>query len=320
MRRFLVNCTLFIILVFSFLSGSYILTDFSIKQRKQELLKTEDDIKIVFAGDSNVECAVNDSLISNSINIAQSGEAYLYTYVKLKSLLECNDQIKTVFLGFSFVDLIKDTEERWLFRDEFVIEKIKTYNYLLDNSEKSLIIKNNPKAYLIGTKECIITNFLTFLKSYSSEVLKGKILNFGGYERVVLDKLQEDIKINAFSEQPFEKGLLQEEYLKMISSLCQQKSIKLILLNTPKHQYYSTRFNKEIKNYWLLVRNSLSQDSLLDLSSLTIPDSCFYDMDHLNFIGAERFSNYLNNKLQPKPNDSLAKTDKEIVDPHSFLR
>jgi hypothetical protein len=65
----------------------------------------------------------------------------------------------------------------------------------LNDSEKSLIIKNNPKAYLIGTKECIISNFLAFLKSYASEVLKRKIMNFGGYERVVLDKLKEDINI-----------------------------------------------------------------------------------------------------------------------------
>jgi len=318
MRRFIVNCALFIILVLAFLMGSYILADSSIKQRKQELLKIRDDIKIVFAGDSNVECAINDSLIPNSINIAQSGEAYMYSYVKIKSLLEYNDQINTIFLGFSYLDLIKDTEERWLFKDEFVIEKIRTYNYLLSNSEKSLIIKKNPKAYLIGTKECIISNFLSFLKSYSSEILKGKIINFGGYERVVLDKLQEDIKINAFSEQLFEKGLLQEEYLKRISFICQQKSIKLILINTPKHQYYSTRFNKEIKNNWLLVRNSLSQDSLLDLSTLTMPDSCFYDMDHLNYKGAIIFSSYLNSKLQSKPNESLANIDRGIIEPHSF--
>jgi hypothetical protein len=320
MRRFIVNCALFIILVFAFLIGSYILSDSFIKQRKQELFTIKGDIKTIFAGDSNVECAVNDSLISNSINIAQSGEAYLYTYVKLKSILEYNDQINTVFLGFSFVDLIKDTEERWLFKDEFVIEKIKMYNYLLNNSEKSLIIKNNPKAYLTGAKECIISNFLVFLKSYTSEVQKRKIINFGGYERVVLDKLQEDIKRNAFSELSFERGLHQEEYLKLISFLCRQKSIKLILINTPKHQYYSTRFNKEIKNDWLLIRNSLSQDSLLDLSSLPMPDSCYYDMDHLNFKGAKIFSDYLNNKLHPRPNEYLTKMDKRIIDTHSFMR
>lgn len=320
MKRFLVRSAFFIILVSLFLSVSYFLADFLIKQREQKLLKIKDDIKIVFAGDSNVECAVNDSLISNSINIAQSGEAYLYTYVKLKSLLEYNDQINTVFLGFSFVDLIKDTEERWLFRDDFVIEKIKTYNYLLNNSEKFLIIKNNPKAYLTGTKESIISNFFSFLKSYTSEVPKGKILNFGGYERVVLDKLQEDIKLNAFSEQNIEMGLLQEKYLKIISFLCQQKSIKLILINTPKHQYYSTRFNKGIKNNWFLVRNSLSQDSLLDLSSLSMPDSCFYDMDHLNYKGAKIFSDYLNNILHPKQNQPLTTTGEESSNPQLLMR
>jgi len=309
MKRFLVNISFFLLLVIFLTSLLYAVSDFLIKQRTQKLLKIRDDINIVFAGDSNVEGAVNDSLISNSINIAQSGEAYLYTYVKLRNLLQYNSQINTVYIGFSFQNLIKSTEERWLFQDQFVIEKIKNYNYLLGNMEKSLIMKHNPIAYLKGSVECILSNFPVILKSYSSTGIKDKIINFGGYEYNSRYKLQEDIKMNSFSGQIFEKGPLQEKYLKMISDMCRQKSIKVVLFNTPKHKYFATRFDKETQNSWISLRKSLSQDSLLDLSMFTLPDSCFFDMDHLNCKGAAIFSKYLNEESHSGKKGSLTKTE-----------
>jgi hypothetical protein len=313
MKNFLIKLTLFIVLIGSFAVGLSILSDFAVKQRKNQLLKIRNDINIVFAGDSHVECAVNDSLIQNSINIAQSGEAYMYSYVKIKSLLEYNNQISTIFIGFSFGDLLKSAEERWLFSDEFVIEKIKSFNYLLNYSDKSLLIKNNPKAYVKGLMKSIFSNFQAFIKSFSPEDFNGRIFNFGGYKYLVRDELQKDIEMNMFKKQSFEKGLFQEKYLKMISQLCQQKSIKLVLFNIPKHNSYNTNISEEIKQNWLSVRNSLSKDSLLDLSALNLPDSCYGDKMHLNYKGAKLFSNYLNEKLNSNLNDSLTKIVNSLI-------
>jgi hypothetical protein len=311
MKRFLVKISSFLLLVIVLTSVLYAVSDFLIKQKKQQLLKIRDDINIVFAGDSNVEGAVNDSLISNSINIAQSGEAYLYSFVKIKSLTEINKQIHTIYLGFSFHDIVKSTEERWLFQDQFVMEKIKNYNYLLGNPEKKLIFKHNPKAYIKGCLQCIINNFKGFIKSYSSKKTNNKINNFGGYEYNTRYKLRDDIKINAFTGQHSDVSLVQDEYLKMISRLCRQKAIRLILFDTPKNKYYASRFDEETKNNWLSIRKSMMQDSLLDLSELSFPDSCYYDMDHLNCKGAGIFSEYLNEELHYNKSEALTK---EIIE------
>jgi hypothetical protein len=298
MKRFLISFSLFILLVGSVALGLFVLSDYVIKQRENNLLKISKNINKVFIGDSNVECAVNDSMIPNSINIAQSGEAYMYTYAKIKSLLEYNDQIKTIYIGFSFWDLIKFTEKIWLFSNEFVIEKITLYNYLLNYYDKSVLIKNNPVAYIRGVLKSILSNFQVFKKSFHRDEFNGRLINFGGYENSGRDKLQEDIKKNSFKEQVFEEGLFQIEYLKKISELCRQKSIKLVLLNTPKHIYYYSNIPEAIRQNWISVRNSLSRDSLLDLSRLSIPDSCFGDLTHLNAKGAKLFSRYLNEKLR----------------------
>ena len=142
----------------------------SIKSIKPELLKIGNNISFVFTGDSNVECAINDKLISNSINIAQSGEAYLFTFTKLRSLLEYNPQIKTIFLGFSYNNLLKTTEDLWLFEDSFVIEKIKNYNYLLSEPERQIIKDHNLIAFVKGILQSITNNLSVFIMSYFSSI------------------------------------------------------------------------------------------------------------------------------------------------------
>ena len=84
----------------------------------------------------------------------------------------------------------------------------------------------------------------------------------------------------------------------MISQLCQKKSVRLILLNTPEHKYLTTNLGKDIEEDWAFVRQTLPMDSLLDLSETALPDSCFGDTQHLSRKGAEVFSRYLCDKIQ----------------------
>jgi hypothetical protein len=296
MKRFLFNLTLFFIILGSLVFGITKLSDFLINQRKKQILTINKDITKLFSGDSNVECAINDSLIANSLNIAQSGEAYLYTYVKLKSILDYNPQIRTIFVGISYADLLKDTEERWLFNQGFVIEKIGAYNYLMNYPEKSVIIKNEPKAYFRGLMKSVFSNLKTFSKSFS--VSGGKIENFGGYEYLNRDKLQVELmNAKAVEDKPHPEGLIQTEYLYKISKLCQQKSVNLVLLNTPKHNSYFLDVQADVKKTWLAVRHTLVKDSLMDFSAMSFPDSCYGDITHLNHRGAKLFSQFLNKRL-----------------------
>jgi hypothetical protein len=312
LRRFLGKCLLFGVLMVMLISLLFKISDFAIKQKMPQFFKISNDINIVFAGDSNVECSINDSIVKGSLNIAQSGEAYLYSYVKLRELLDCNKQIKTVFIGFSFHEILKEKEDLLLFQDSYIIEKIKLYNYLLNKTEKGLIFKNNHLAYLKGFLQSIFNNVVVFAKSCASTDSRSILVDFGGYLYLYGNKLKEDIRLQENTKQESsgkspEKGLQQEKYLKMISQLCRQRSVRLILLNTPKHSYYSNRITKEIKDNWLSVRNSLPQDSLMELSSFPLSDSCYYDITHLNCIGANLFSKYLNEQIYFDKTDALEK-------------
>jgi hypothetical protein len=297
MKSFLLKITLFLIITVSFAAGLVLLSEFAVRTRESKLLKVRDDVTIIFAGDSYVECSVNDHIVTNAVNIAQSGEAYLYSYSKIKALIEHNSQIKTVYIGFSFGDLLMEKEESWVFGSEFITEKIQFYNFLLGPSEKMLILKRDPIAYLSGLTKSVNNNFQSFVKSYSSEDTNLSTKKFGGYIHLVRDKLSLDKELNLYKEQPVEKSLIQEKYLKMISELCRQNSVTLVLFSTPKYKSYNANIDENIRQIWLEVRNSLSQDSLADFSAFVLPDSCYGDLTHLNYKGADVFSKYLKETL-----------------------
>lgn len=302
MKRFILRSVLFFFIIASLTVVLVLVSDYAVRQRESRLLKLSDEITMVFSGDSYVECAVDDNIVEHSINIAQSGEAYLYSYVKIKSLIENNNNIKAVFIGFSYGDMLMEKEIDWLCSDEFVVEKAQHYHYLLSESEKETLFKMNPKAYLKGVIKSVYFNLLAVLKSYYSPGPYSKLFNYGGYKHLVRNKLKADPEIKLQKNVPVKESALQVKYLRMISELCQGKSVKLMLFETPKYKTYNINVDDSIKKIWSNIRNSLAGDSLIDMSEFNMPDSCYGDLTHLNYRGAEVFSQYLNDQLNGKVN------------------
>ena len=294
MKRFLSKLCLFGIIVLVLFTGLILSSEYLINHRKDHLLLLNKDIEYVFAGNSAVECAVNDRLVEHSINIAESGEAYLYSYAKLKAVIETNQQISTVFIGYSFADILLEKEESWVFSDEFIIEKVQYYNYLLSPQDRMLLFSKNPGAYTRGLMKSVVNNISTALRASPGPKSPGQIINFGGYKYLIRDKLKVDPGVDLYNDKPVKKSVQQEYYLSKISDLCQENPDRLILLTIPKHISYTGNLDKSNLQLWLDVRKSLPEDSLLDLSTFALPDSCFGDLSHLNYRGAEQFSLYLN--------------------------
>jgi len=296
-KNFLLKVLLFCLIVGTLLITLVFLSELAVRESESRMLSLSDQINLVFSGDSYVECAVDDNIVGNSINIAESGEAYLYSYAKIKSLIENNKNIKAVFIGFSYGDVLMEKEIDWLFSDEFVVEKVQHYNYLLSSSEKTLIFKRNPRAYLRGVIKSVYYNLVSVIKSYYSSRSDRKLISFGGYKHLVRDKLLVDPGIELYKSVPVAKSALQEKYLRMISDLCREKSIRLVLFETPKYKTYNANVDDSVRQIWLDVRNSMPGDSLLDLSDFSLPDSCYGDLTHINYKGARIFSRYLNELL-----------------------
>ncbi len=301
MKIFLTKLFLFIIICIALVTGMIYVSEVLINNKKEQLFALSSDTYLVFAGNSTVECSVDDRLIEHSINIAQAGEAYLYSYAKIKALLEENAYIRYVLISYSYADLLFEKEETWLLSDYFMKEKVQNYHYLLENQERVFLFKSNPEAYLNGLIKSVVKNLETIARSFFKDGSANSIPNFGGYKRLVRDKLSLDPGFETGTDEMVKRSTIQIRYLRMISDLCRQHSVKLILFNPPKHKSYKENVNPEVMQLWLDVRQSLSTDSLLDLSGFLMPDSCFGDMSHLNYRGASVFSHHLNEMLYPYP-------------------
>lgn len=299
MKTFLLKFFLFIVASLSLVTGMIFISDILIKNNKERLIQVSPEISLVFAGNSTVECSVDDRLINHSINIAQAGEAYLYSYVKIKALLEENPNIRYVLISYSYADLLIEKEETWLLSDYFMAEKVKSYHYLLDRDERVFLFKSNPEAYLNGVTKSVIKSLETVAKSFATKGNGNSIPGFGGYKHLERDKLFLDPGSETGRDENIQQSSYQIRYLRMISELCKQNSVKLVLFNPPKHRSYNETLNPAARQLWLDVRNSLPSDSLLDLSGFMMPDSCFGDLSHLNYRGARVFSQHLNEILQP---------------------
>lgn len=283
MRTFLINILLFLSLT-SLLIGLLAVStglftkgtfDFHINENKN----------ILILGNSHPECAIDDSILSNSFNLAQSGSAYFYDYLKLREVIKHNVQIDTVVLGYSYGDL-KENMDFWFTADDKINNKLRSYFFLLKAEDYLALLKANPASTLKHTPRTIFHNVKMKYKGYGY---------LGKFKPLVEHRLAEDkelIKsletgsINKYSK-------YQIQYLLKIYEFCESNNLTLILLNTPIHKTLEEIQQPLTANYCSFVSKNLPNAYLVDHSNLTLPESGYRDLSHLHRSGAEIYSKYL---------------------------
>ncbi|MDR2414458.1 MAG: hypothetical protein LBD64_05695, partial [Odoribacteraceae bacterium] len=85
-------------------------------------------------------------------------------------------------------------------------------------------------------------------------------------------------------------SLLQKEYLLKIVDLCRSRNVELILINTPTYKPEKYGNLDKLRAYY---NTYLPGVKYMDYSAFPLPDSCYGDISHLNYKGAEVFSKYL---------------------------
>jgi hypothetical protein len=273
----------------------YFVSDHLAKIRICNLLKFSPTVTLVFVGDSNIECAINDSLVPGSVNLACSGEAYLYTRAKLKAILENNPQIRKVVIGYAIHDLMKKMEDIWMFKGEYVRERNLAFNPLLQIEEKRLIFFGNATTYLRGIRDFTFANLelLLFRGRYDRPIY------FGGFRKLEQTYARKAPNNFSLPDTSYSAALIQEKYLRKILELCNKKSVHLILLNTPKHPDYRYQTSVFQKQYLKSFTDLLPKASVMDFSEFPLADDNFKDEIHLNYRGANIFSQQLA-KLIPR--------------------
>jgi hypothetical protein len=257
------------------------------------LYKIDSSIHIVFFGDSHSECAINDSLLKNTKNFAQSADTYFYIYYKLKKIIEVNASIDTVFLDYPNTLFDKD-RDLWVYGDEYMGVKLSKYFNLVPFIDQLYLCFKNPKTYLITYKELFTSNYS--VRSKNNRIYSD--FKWGGYLYLVRDKIASQKKEIAASkkilEHSFSFSSLNYNYFTKIISICKNHNITLILFRPPLHELMPKDYITNACSY----KKSTFKDLIFwDYAKYPLKDSEFGDLSHLNYKGANKFSLFIRNKL-----------------------
>lgn len=302
MRHFLVKILFFVCLFLLLIFCLNKLTTRSVSKNIHYHLP--DTVQTVILGHSHAEAAYNDSLLPNSINLGQSGEAYIYTYLKLRKILAANAGIEKVVLEVTNNNLLPEMDD-WSFDQSYIRYRYPKYGHLLTQQELWLFMRIEPRAVL-EVLSVSLKNNLDYLRNRSIPFYKyAQWGQFEYHEVSKLDSLKQDLKpktVPASESNPDSIITVSKYnliYLDSIVNLCKQARKQLIFVRAPQHFLYTNpitdRFLKQT------LRLKYPQISFIDFGNLPLPDHAYRDFHHVNYIGAEIVSRRLDSILKTTP-------------------
>ncbi len=279
-------------IVIAIITASFILLLFSsvikINKVNADFTLNKSDT-LLMIGHSHSACAVNDAMIDHLCNVSHHGEAYFWMYPKMKQIIKQNPQIKVVFIEFSN-NQIEESKNYWIWGDDFISRRLWIYYPFLEYDDISILYANNKSGFIQSISKTFrrnLTRLALFDFKYSSII--------GHYSKVKRKIPKEEIV------KPEEQVELQKEYkisdtnityLEKTIALCNENDIKVYLVRMPQHKYYTGRNNEEI--FQKIVHEKFANTAFLDFNDYPLADNEFGDLEHLNYLGAEKFSTYFN--------------------------
>ena len=272
---------------------------------KQEHFRLPDTDKYIFLGHSHAQMAFNDSLIDSSINLASAGEAYFYTYIKLKKILEHNNVKRTFFLEYSNNNIVSEMNN-WTWDDIHILDRYRLYAAYTPAQEIRFLLSKNPKTTLLCNIKSVVNNvyYIFNLGNITSDK------KMGGYIYLVRDKT--DSLLRAMSVNPVKTltdtnvSAINIQYLKKIISAVRQNGDSIYLVRIPLHPKYD-RLGNEAK-FREILNQQLGGVEFLDFKDFPLPDTDFGDLEHLNYRGAKKYSMFFNQLIRE---GLLNRTDKQ---------
>ncbi|MFT5779302.1 MAG: hypothetical protein ACI837_002259 [Crocinitomicaceae bacterium] len=256
--------------------------------------KIDDTIKYIVVGDSHPECAYNDSVIDDFMNVAQSAESYFYTYIKTKKILANNPNIETVFIEFNNGQLRKGIDNS-TWDDRHLILKFPKYGIAMDWRDYSLLAKNNPSG-LFAAQSLTIKNNFTYLANENRTM---NTYEWGAYQRLTNNgakRLKEFENVEVILDTTrTEYSKTNVHYLLKTIDVCKEFDVEVVLIRSPVHEKYMGRVNEITFRH--IQKRYLKGIEFLDYWNYSLEDTQFADLHHLNNRGALQFSLYFNEEL-----------------------
>jgi hypothetical protein len=305
MRPFFLKLAIFLLPLL--LAGGYIESRlFNINNsynKKRHFLESQlDSVQVLITGNSQSLFSINPACFShNGFNLSNISQSLYYDNVLLSSYQPRLSNLKLVIIHLSYCSLylpeLENSEESW--RDYF-------YYRFWGVRYKGLSywdIQNYSLTYLYTMN----TTFDIMRKGFNTDLADNMCPNgFMRYDtlnsRQVINDSLGRIRANMHNR------LLKNEHFRhnyahlenMMRSLTQQ-GIQVVLLTSPVWSTYTKFANREVMKSSNLVISGLCKKYNARyynyLTDSRFSESDFYDNDHMNFIGASRFSSIIDTEI-----------------------
>ena len=249
--------------------------------------------KYIILGHSHAQMDYDDKYIDSSENLASSGEAYFYTYIKLRKILQSNKEKKVLFIEFTNNNIVKEMNN-WIWDDMHLFDRYRLYSAYTHLNERKLLYMKNPYTASMCDIKSVVNNvyYIFALKHIASD---GKM---GGYLKLVRNKTDSLIAANAIHPNPMDTNISVANvfYLKKIIELCREYGTTVYLIRSPLHAKYEG-YGNEFK-FRELLNKDFKGVEFLDFANYYVPNSEFGDLEHLNFVGAKKYSLFFNSLIK----------------------
>jgi hypothetical protein len=278
LKKFILTLSLFTVLLFS-----YFIVIFIINYNVNDNISI-DRKDIIIVGDSHLGASLNPKQMRSAQNICQNAEPYYLTYLKLKFLFDKNVKPDTVIIGFGHHNISSYNEYK--LKDKFWTDRMFNTTYLLSKEILNIqkIEIDYLQLFLIYSRKMFLIPKSDHYKSFIGEFKERK----GSHAINNYQKRIDEIfyyKVYGVSE-------LCISYLDSIVQLSVKNKITPILVGTPvPDAYYELIPAKVIERYDLIKAGYLEEGiRVIDLTRSKYSADCFYNADHLNTLGARRFT------------------------------
>ncbi len=279
MKKFIYKTLIFGGWLFLFFGINGLMNFFNYKNESIDLEKKN----VLIMGDSHTERGLNPSIILNAVNVSQSSEPYVLTYWKLKKIL-ANNTISTLLLSFSYHNLSSFNDNKFTELNIGMDEMFKR-SYPIEEFDLAKGLKVDKLGFykVLFKQTCFYpkTTHVYYLGAYENKVFTN------------LNKVQTTIGRHYYNEaKEYDYSAISIGYLDSIVNLCISCNVKPVFVTPPVHRsYYDKVPTKFILKYSQLKKEYIKRGVLvISDEEGNYADSLFYDADHLNTYGANKYS------------------------------
>ena len=298
MKHFLLKFSLFFFVFVLFIFSINRWADHYV--RNNSFYKFNDSVVSIIIGHSHAEGAYIDSILPHTVNMAQSGESYFYSYLKLRKLLEANNNIRRVMIEVTNNNFEKEMDE-WTFGEMYLRYRYQKYAHLLHPEELRLLFGKNPLA-VIDAVAVTLKNNLDYKRVVSMPYYN--YTDWGGFKKWEHSKIdsflqvqnkQKQIKPVVMAIPIFKESEYNLRFLDSMVALCRQHQKQILFLRAPQHPSNRNPFIDSI--YFKTLSARYSAIPLIDFGNMELPDEEYLDFQHVNFKGAIKVSKRLDSVL-----------------------